>query len=57
MNQSTTTRCHQMSRIHAINIGAHEKPNTNLAITTTAMIKQSVTLEKSQKPAKKKTLN
>ncbi len=51
------TYCRQMSRIRAINMGAREKPNTNLAIVTTATTKQSVTLEKSPKPAKMKALS
>jgi hypothetical protein len=46
-----------MSLIHATNTGAPEKPNTNSATTTTAMTKQSATLKKSQKPAKKKASN
>ena len=46
-----------MSHIHATNMDAHEKPNTNSATATTATTKQSVTLEKSQKPAKMKALS
>jgi len=49
--------CHQMSRIHATNMGVHEKPNTNSATATTATTKQSATLKKPQKPAEKKVLN
>lgn len=44
-------------RIYATNMGAQEKLNTNLATATTATTKQSVTLEKLQKPAEKKALN
>ena len=38
-----------MSHIHATNMAAHEKLNTNSETTITAMTKQLVILEKSQK--------
>jgi hypothetical protein len=54
MNQSTTAYCRQMSLIHATNMDTHGKPNTNLATTTFTTTKQSATLDKLQKNAKKK---
>ena len=38
-NEFTITFCRQMSLIHATNMGAQEKPNTNSATTTSAMTK------------------
>jgi hypothetical protein len=57
MNHFITTCCHQMSHIHAINMGAQEKPNTSLVTVAAAMTKQSVILGKSQTTAKMKALS
>ncbi len=54
MNQSTITCCRQTSLIHATYMRAQEKLNTNSATATIVTIKQSVTLEKLQRNAKKK---